>query len=710
MTETLPDPVARILERAPHAAAFGRLCALLDALPPTEAATVADRLAPRLHDWPAETRSLDVRAEASPGPAALRLARRLTVVCPSAADAGALSRLASAMPLLDGITFFMPSGDGALPALLRVVPTSLRSLAFEASPGRQVATKWADEVGSALGRFEGLDSVALGVGHASSRLLERLAGRPLVSFSTRLANVEDPRVLRGLDGRSLRELHLHATDGVPATWTGEELRGLVAPLVALEELTLPWLDATVARSLGPLRRLAVSHVTGDAGAAIDALPEGLRALRAGGIPADATLPAFTRCPALSEISWVGQPLSRAGIETFLASGALARITKLELNGALGGEGACVLFARGVPERLRVLDLFGMDLGDWATAPLAASPSPWLDGLEELQIPMNGLSDRALAALLDRLVEDAPGLVVVSVAGNRVGAASFARLARLEARGVAIDQVIPAPKSTSARGASASSAAAAVRSAWTRIDAFLSARAIVIPGIGPPAAKERLDRASLPPSLAALHAQHDGIDGNAEVLGLGNVAWWPLDEGEGGPSLIAIADRRFVAFGAPIDDDAGELPEPDDDLDEVLAIDVETEEVVAIDLQRDLVTTLEEHLGVALERVGVALEAGTHVIDENGRLRPAAPPAPSPEVVSRATAVTDLARMLVKNAVVELRDGATEAELSSALADALRSKTKKARVAAVLAVFEDNPLVDEVFADEEQLLQIAEALA
>jgi hypothetical protein len=189
-----------------------------------------------------------------------------------------------------------------------------------------------------------------------------------------------------------------------------------------------------------------------------------------------------------------------------------------------------------------------------------------------------------------------------------------------------------------------------------------------------------------------------------------VAWWPLDEGEGGPSLIAIADRRFVAFGAPIDDDAGELPEPDDDLDEVLAIDVETEEVVAIDLQRDLVTTLEEHLGVALERVGVALEAGTHVIDENGRLRPAAPPAPSPEVVSRATAVTDLARMLVKNAVVELRDGATEAELSSALADALRSKTKKARVAAVLAVFEDNPLVDEVFADEEQLLQIAEALA
>jgi hypothetical protein len=166
----------------------------------------------------------------------------------------------------------------------------------------------------------------------------------------------------------------------------------------------------------------------------------------------------------------------------------------------------------------------------------------------------------------------------------------------------------------------------------------------------------------------------------------------------------------VAFGAPVDDDTDELPQPDDELDEVLAIDVETEEVVVIDQHRDLVTTLEEHLGIALERVAAALEAGTRVIDENGRLQSATASASGTQAAPRSTAVTDLARVLVKNAVVELREGATEDELSGALTDALRKKTKKERVAAVLAVFEDNPLIDEVFADEEQLLQIAEALA
>jgi hypothetical protein len=383
------------------------------------------------------------------------------------------------------------------------------------------------------------------------------------------------------------------------------------------------------------------------------------------------------------------------------------VAKLALNGALEREDACVLFTRGAPERLRVLDLFAMDLGDWATAPLAAAGSRWLERLTDLNVEMNGLSDKALASLLDRLVEHAPELVTVSVKGNRLGASSYARLERLEARGVAIDVSLPAKRAATRAAASVTDPVDDVSKAWARIDAFLARHELSVPGLGAAAPPARLARASLPPSLAALHAAHDGMDGIAEVLGLGKAVWWPLGERD---ERLTVDDRSFVVFGAPLGDDesGGDVPEADADLEEVLAVDLGTEEVVLIDTERDLVTTVAEGLGTALGAVADALDAGTLVIDENGRLQP--PAAASAPVEPRSTAVTDLARLLVANAVVELRAGATEAELAGALGNALRKKTKKARVAAVLAVFESDPLVDEVFADEEQLRAIAEALA
>ena len=354
---------------------------------------------------------------------------------------------------------------------------------------------------------------------------------------------------------------------------------------------------------------------------------------------------------------------------------------------------------------RNLDLFGLALGDATIRALARSPA-WLERLVAIDVQSNELSSKGLALLVDMLVEHAGSLVSLAVDGNRLGPEAHEALAWLAARGVAIDVDLPA--NTSARG-SALAPASAVEAAWSRLDAWLTRSGANVPGLAPPAKESALAQAAhLPPSLRASYAAHDGGD-DAELLGLGRTVWWPLAE-------VAIAEpeerdeRTFIVFAVPLDDDSfepGERPSLDDDHDSVLAIASDTEEVVELG-RRGSITVVAEHLASPLEAVLATLEAGTRTLDENGRLQDAMAPPQEPRA-PLVSPVEELAIALLDRHVIELRQGATVRDLAAALDAAVSASTPKARVRALLSVF-DTPLVDEVFVDDDTLHDLATELA
>lgn len=204
-----------------------------------------------------------------------------------------------------------------------------------------------------------------------------------------------------------------------------------------------------------------------------------------------------------------------------------------------------------------------------------------------------------------------------------------------------------------------------------------------------------------------------MDGLAEILGLGDVVWWKLREIAHEPELV-VEERTFVVFGAYVDEDdteSGSYPTPEDEADTNLAIDVETEEVVALNAQHGSIATVAASLGALLDGVATALTNGSMILDENGRPH-AAPPAASTATVAtppRSTAVADLATLLVKNDLVELASDSGVEDLTRALEKALEAKSPGARKNAVLRVFDEDPCVAEVFADDEQLEEIARSL-
>lgn len=96
-------------------------------------------------------------------------------------------------------------------------------------------------------------------------------------------------------------------------------------------------------------------------------------------------------------------------------------------------------------------------------------------------------------------------------------------------------------------------------------------------------------------------------------------------------------------------------------------------------------------------------------DGNLLIGDAATPAASTATVAtppRSTAVADLATLFVKNDLVELASDSGVEDLTRALEKALEAKSPRARKNAVLRVFDEDPCVAEVFADDEQLEEIA----
>lgn len=480
-----------------------------------------------------------------------------------------------------------------------------------------------------------------------------------------------------------------------------------------------WFARSFAGRLRSLERLRVTPVFGLESSSVDqlfaSLPATLRSLAVPGLSGDATLAAFARCPLLEEMSWVGSELSPEGIRSLLASGALDRLTSMELNGAIEPKEARMLFEGGASQRLRHLDLFGLGLGDAAIRSLARSTA-WLERLVSLDVQSNDLSSKGLATLLDVLVDRANDLVSLAIDGNRLGPDSYERLMRLRERGVAIDVELPETQRSAARIAGPAIAPAiAVGAVWGRLDAWLETNGIRAPGLRAPATKAALEEAArLPPSLRASYAAHDGAD-ETELLGLGRVVWWRLAD------VLAAepeerSERKFVVFAAPLDESVDGpyepegLPALDDDLDMVFAVAIDTEEVVALG-RRGSVDVVAQDLGAALEAVVTALETGSRTLDENGRLQDVANDRADRSAAAAAptSPVEELAAAIVERHLVELRAGASTKELAAALAEAVSISNPKARMRAVLAVFEST-LVDEVFVDDDELEEIAGQVA
>lgn len=70
---------------------------------------------------------------------------------------------------------------------------------------------------------------------------------------------------------------------------------------------------------------------------------------------------------------------------------------------------------------------------------------------------------------------------------------------------------------------------------------------------------------------------------------------------------------------------------------------------------------------------------------------------------------ELATLLIENKVVELREGGTAADLAARFDKALDAPARSARIKAILAIFDDDPLIEEVYADQDELESIAKKL-
>jgi hypothetical protein len=611
--------------RAPHEAAFRALVRRLDGLPPADAKTLADAIAPQLAAWPAESRRVDLGPQSVLGPSAKRLAASARLQWITAGADRGVAELLGEMSAVEAIEIIPLDNDAA--GWIALLPRSVRRVSLVASPPRRDAEAWAATTAKALERLDALEGISLMVGAATPHLANRVLERPLVSFDTRVAELADTTVLERLDPRTLRALHLQSIDGVPGAWTPGAIASALARFPELVELSCPWVEPTALEGLRSLERLSIMPVGWLDSSATDrlftSLPATLRRLRVPGVSGDSTIPAFARCPLLHEMSWVGNKFSREGLRSLLACGALERLTSAELNGALERMEARALFEDGAPRQMRNLDLFCLGLGDATVRALAQAP-PWIERLVALDVQGNGLSSKGLSVLLDALLERATELVALAVDDNRPGDQAYERLALLHERGVAIDVELPAPRTGGkAQRSSIVEPAAAVTAAWARLDAALAKSGTEVPGLAPAAETGLLTKAAhLPPSLRALYAAHDGGE-EAEVLGLGSIVWWPLAD-VGAAALIDQDERKLAVFAAPIGAymnemlAPGERPAFDDELDAVLAVDTDTEEVILLG-RRGHTDTVAEHLGAAMEAVAEALESGTRAIDENGRL-------------------------------------------------------------------------------------------
>ena len=240
------------------------------------------------------------------------------------------------------------------------------------------------------------------------------------------------------------------------------------------------------------------------------------------------------------------------------------------------------------------------------------------------------------------------------------------------------------------------AAARVKAAWARIDARVAAGRL-----RPPAGAGLLAAAAhLPRSLQALYAAHDGGE-TTEILGLGRIHWWPLARVSEEP-FAESDDRKLAVFAVPMDvleradslEDYEGFEDVEEEPDAVLAIDTKTEEVVYLG-RKGSIDIFAKDLGAALEKVAKALEAPK--------------PTPREPPSNRAPGVAELVAMLIEKKIIELREGATAAEIAALFLAALKTEDEKKRRRAVLAVF-DAPLVDEVFATDDELKIIARKIA
>ena len=702
MSDDVRELAQRILAREAHSMAFSILVRAIDALPQKEAETLIDEVSAPLEAWPAQTRIVYVARERPLGLASKRLCKAVALhglgMFPGHADfpAPELTRLLEEMPHLESLSVGANYDLQTTFVSLRAAPRSLRSFTvFDAIPTRQAET-YAESLGNELERFDQLENICLNIGDATESVVRRLVRRPLARLAVHASHVSS-EVLSQLEPRALQELELNAVGGGMPAWDIETMGEILARFPNLTALSVPFLDAARAARLPLLRRLDVGQMDAEA---LLSLPTSLIALRSGGLRADESMAAFDRCPDLAEINWVGQPLSKRGIQSLTKRGADARLSALELNGAITRDVAKALFTRAVPRRLRRLNLFGLDLRDATMATFAECPA-WHEHLVELNIEHNALSDRGLAALLDVLLEKSRDLVCLQVHGNAIGDASRERLRVFADRGV----VHPAAHPTAARGTSTKRPAENVASAWTRLAAFQREHGTPSLGLRPPPPSHLLERArDLPPSLHALYTGHDAMEGVATFFGFGRIVWWPLERVlEEGPD--EVDGRNLVAFGHRLEDDE-EPGTLDDsyDRDDIVAVDVRTEEVFWARPRKGYMGLLADDLGAALTSIADRLEAGELVINENGDIvaRPA-PPEPLPPAV--ATPSQSLATLLVERRLLDLKEGASINDLAKMIDGALAEPTPKMRVRQLISQLESDPIVDELYAEDDFLKRL-----
>lgn len=281
------------------------------------------------------------------------------------------------------------------------------------------------------------------------------------------------------------------------------------------------------------------------------------------------------------------------------------------------------------------------------------------------------------------------------------------------------------------------AAEATAAAFARVVAHLDGVGVSAMDLGlnapaRPATLAMAEAARVPASLCALHALHDGALGPTTCLGLGLVLWRPLGEtlrerpteaqGEGG-------SRKAWAFAVPFDAEAHEElgsdePPVFDDEDAFFGIDARTEEVVFF--RRKVGWSVESpSLAALVERLAEALASGFELDDDGALVKPdeEALDSPSPALLdslglSKANAAparppmaasVELARVLVARKVLELKGGVSPEALATAIEAAIASMpTPKTQSRAVRAVLEGD-LVDEVFADDDELDDFARGL-
>jgi len=223
----------------------------------------------------------------------------------------------------------------------------------------------------------------------------------------------------------------------------------------------------------------------------------------------------------------------------------------------------------------------------------------------------------------------------------------------------------------------------------------------------------------------MYAAHDGSRGPIECLG--------LERADGEPprfEKVLWSSLAHIVASGPYQDDgrtawvfacrwndelaeefdaSGEPICPGADEDEFFAVDALTEEVLFFHPKAGW-SIEAPHLRDTLQRVVRALAAEA-TFDEAGWL---VKRKPTPEVARERPAelsesvVVELARALVDRHVVELREGTRVEGFAAALDAALASKTKEAKAQGVRDVF-DGSLVDEVFADDDELDELVKSI-